>query len=94
MFSNLKGDFPFLTPPQSRKMGKDLTFSLAVSTEKQKKNAPPNHQRTENDPSSDKGCWAPCFSRRLNDWEVEIVGHFLLGLQGRRVCKDIDDKVM
>lgn len=50
MFLNLKGDFPFLRPPQSRKMGKDLTFSLAVSTEKQKKNAPPNHQRTENDP--------------------------------------------
>ena len=45
-------------------------------------------------PSSDEGCWAPCFSRRLNDWEVEIVEHFLLGSQGRRVCKDIDDKVM
>ncbi|RVW93332.1 Protein detoxification 47, chloroplastic [Vitis vinifera] len=31
--------------------------------------------------SADGGCWAPCFSRRLNDWELNIVERFLLRLQ-------------
>ena len=32
-----------------------------------------------------RGCWAPWFSRRINDWEMES---FLLRLHGRRVSKD------
>ena len=40
------------------------------------------------------GCQAPCFSRQLNDWEVETMEHFLLKLQERRVCRDRDDKVL
>ncbi|RVX17715.1 ATPase family AAA domain-containing protein 1-A [Vitis vinifera] len=31
----------------------------------------------------DDGCWAPCFSRRFNDWEVDIVERFLLSLVQR-----------
>lgn len=27
-------------------------------------------------PSFDRGCWAPCFFRRLNDWEVDLVKSF------------------
>ena len=42
----------------------------------------------------DDGCWAPCFSRRFNDWEVDIVERFLLRLQGWRVCKDEEDKLV
>ena len=38
--------------------------------------------------------WAPRFSRRLNDWEVFDVEHFLLRLQGRRVCSDVEDQVI
>ena len=34
------------------------------------------------------------FSRRLNDWEVFDVDHFLLRLQGRRVCSDVEDQVI
>ncbi|RVW37191.1 Mitochondrial carrier protein MTM1 [Vitis vinifera] len=31
--------------------------------------------------SFDGGCWAPCFSKHLNDWEMDIVEWFLLRLQ-------------
>ncbi|RVW98661.1 putative ribonuclease H protein [Vitis vinifera] len=34
------------------------------------------------------------FSRRLNDWEVFDVERFLLRLQGRRVCSDVEDQVI
>ena len=44
--------------------------------------------------STDGGCWAPHFSRWHNDWEVDIVECFLLRLQGRRVCRDEEDKVI
>ena len=44
--------------------------------------------------SADGDCWAPCFSRWLNDWEVEIVECFLLRLQGWRVCRDEEDKLL
>ena len=40
------------------------------------------------------GVWAPRFSRRLNDWEVFDVECFLLRLQGRRVCSDVEDQVV
>ena len=38
--------------------------------------------------------WALRFSRRLNDWEVFDVECFLLRLQGRRVCSDVEDQVV
>ena len=40
------------------------------------------------------GVWAPRFSRRLNDWEVFDVEHFLLRLQERRVYSDVEDQVL
>ncbi|RVW89086.1 hypothetical protein CK203_040252 [Vitis vinifera] len=40
------------------------------------------------------GVWALRFSRRLNDWEVFDVECFLLRLQGRRVCSDVEDQVV
>ena len=44
--------------------------------------------------SFDGGCWAPRFSRRLNNWDVDIVEWFLLRLQGWRVCRDEEDKLV
>ena len=40
------------------------------------------------------GCWNPCFSRALNDWEVEEAERFLEGLHGKRVLGDVDDMVV
>ena len=37
-----------------------------------------------------EGGWSPCFSRALNDWEVEI---FLEHLHGKRVLGDVEDMV-
>ena len=31
------------------------------------------------------GSWSPHFSRRFNDWEMEEVHRFLLGLNGKSV---------
>ncbi|RVW97150.1 hypothetical protein CK203_030078 [Vitis vinifera] len=41
-----------------------------------------------------RGGWNPCFSRALNDWEVEEAELFLGCLHGKRVIGDEDDKVV
>ena len=41
-----------------------------------------------------KGRWVPHFSKSFNDWEVESVERFLMKLQGNRVYRDDDDKVV
>ena len=41
-----------------------------------------------------QGGWNPCFSRALNDWEVEEAELFLGYLHGKRVLGDIDDTVV
>ncbi|RVW40194.1 Transposon TX1 uncharacterized 149 kDa protein [Vitis vinifera] len=41
-----------------------------------------------------RGGWNPCFSRALNDWEVEEAELFLGCLHGKRVIGDVDDKVV
>ncbi|RVW30580.1 hypothetical protein CK203_086070 [Vitis vinifera] len=45
-------------------------------------------------PSSNGGCWAPCLSRRLNDWEVDLVESFFLRLQRWRVSNDEEDRLV
>ena len=45
-------------------------------------------------PSSNGGCWAPCLSRRLNDWEVDLVEIFFLRLQRWRVSNDEEDRLV
>ena len=37
------------------------------------------------------GGWNPCFSRSLNDWEVDEVESFLRRLHGKKVCDDVED---
>ena len=39
------------------------------------------------------GGWNPCFSRSLNDWEVDEVESFLRRLHGKKVCDDVEDVV-
>ncbi|RVW63495.1 putative ribonuclease H protein [Vitis vinifera] len=41
-----------------------------------------------------RGGWNPCFSRALNDWEMEEAELFLGCLHGKRVIGDEDDKVV
>ena len=41
-----------------------------------------------------RGGWNPCFSRALNDWEVEEAEIFLECLHGRRVLEDVEDMVV
>ncbi|RVW48810.1 hypothetical protein CK203_104318 [Vitis vinifera] len=41
-----------------------------------------------------EGGWSPCFSRVLNDWEVEEVERFLEHLHGKRVLGDVEDMVV
>ena len=41
-----------------------------------------------------RGGWNPCFSRALNDWEVEEAELFLGCLHGKRVLGDVDDKAV
>ncbi|RVW49467.1 hypothetical protein CK203_080198 [Vitis vinifera] len=43
---------------------------------------------------ADGGCWTPRFYRRLNDWEVNMVEWFLFRLQGWRLCRDEEDKLL
>ncbi|RVX18836.1 hypothetical protein CK203_007126 [Vitis vinifera] len=40
------------------------------------------------------GGWNPCFSRALNDWEVEEAERFLERLHGKRVLGDVDYMVV
>ena len=44
--------------------------------------------------SVEEGGGSPCFSRSLNDWEVDCVERFLLSLHGKKVCRDEEDKVL
>ena len=41
-----------------------------------------------------EGGWNPCFSRVLNDWEVEEAKISLEHLHGKRVLGDVDDMVV
>ena len=43
---------------------------------------------------SGRGGWNLCFSRALNDWEVEETKSFLERLHGRRVFEDEEDMVV
>ena len=38
------------------------------------------------------GSWSPLFSRPFNDWEVDEVYRFLLGLNGKSVQLDVEDR--
>ena len=40
------------------------------------------------------GVWNPCFSRPFNDWEMDVVESFLVRLHEKRVCGDVEDKVL
>ena len=40
------------------------------------------------------GGWNPCFSRALNDWEVEETKSFLERLHKRKVFEDEEDMVV
>ena len=40
------------------------------------------------------GYWTPCFSRNLNNWEIDIVEYFLLRLQDKTVNKKVEDKMI
>ncbi|RVX02461.1 hypothetical protein CK203_031201 [Vitis vinifera] len=44
--------------------------------------------------SSEEGCWAQCFSKHFNDWEMKSLECFLLRLHGRRVFKDREDEIL
>ena len=41
-----------------------------------------------------RGGWNPCFSRALNDWEVEEAERFLERIHEKRVLGDVDDMVI
>ena len=38
--------------------------------------------------------WNLLFSRALNDWEIEMVGQFILKIQAFRVQREDEDKVV
>ncbi|RVX21021.1 hypothetical protein CK203_002180 [Vitis vinifera] len=40
------------------------------------------------------GSWSPHFSRPFNDWEVDKVHRFFLGLNRKRVQQDVEDRVL
>ncbi|RVX01477.1 Protein ABC transporter 1, mitochondrial [Vitis vinifera] len=40
------------------------------------------------------GSWSPHFSRPFNDWEMDEVHCFLLGLNGKSVQRDVEDRVL
>lgn len=46
------------------------------------------------DYDSTRGGWKPCFTRPLNDWELEEVDHFLIRIQGKKVHGGQEDRVM
>ena len=41
-----------------------------------------------------EGSWSPHFSRPFNDWEMDEVHCFLLGLNGKSVQRDVEDRVL
>ena len=40
------------------------------------------------------GSWSPLFSRPFNDWEMDEVCKFFLGLNGKRVQQAVEDRVI
>ena len=42
----------------------------------------------------ENGHWNPCFSRPLNDWEVDEVGDLFVKLQGKAVDMAEEDKMV
>ncbi|RVW79796.1 hypothetical protein CK203_047617 [Vitis vinifera] len=40
------------------------------------------------------GSWSLHFSRPFNDWEIDEVHSFLLGLNGKSVRRDVEDRVL
>ena len=38
--------------------------------------------------------WSPHFSRPFNDWEMDDVHKCFLGLNGKRVQQDVEDRVL
>ena len=40
------------------------------------------------------GGWNSSFSRPFNDWEVDEVHRFFLGLNGKRVQQEVEDRVL
>ena len=40
------------------------------------------------------GSWSPLFSRPFNDWEMDEVCKFFLGLNGKRVQQAVEDRVV
>ena len=40
------------------------------------------------------GSWSPHFSKPFNDWEMDEVHSFLLGLNGKSVQQDVEDRVL
>ena len=45
-------------------------------------------------PDSDGEGWTPLFSRAFNDWEIEMVEHFMLKIQAFRVQREDEDRVV
>ena len=45
-------------------------------------------------PNSDGEGWTPLFSRAFNDWEIEMVEHFMLKIQAFRVQREDEDRVV
>ena len=45
------------------------------------------------DVSGEDGGWNLHFSRRFNDWEMEMVERFLFSLQGKRVVVNLEDRI-
>ena len=43
-------------------------------------------------PEGEGGGWTPLFSRAFNDWELDLLEHFLQNIQAIRVHMDVDDK--
>ena len=41
-------------------------------------------------PNGDGGGWTLLFSRVVNDWEVELVEHFLQKIQAFRVKREVE----
>ena len=40
------------------------------------------------------GSWSPYFSRPFNDWEMDEMCRFFLGLNGKKVQQAVEDRVI
>ena len=40
------------------------------------------------------GSWSPHFSKPFNDWEMDEVCRFFLGLNGKKVQQAVEDRVI